>query len=470
MKSDKSLSIKKRTKPKPPVNTSRIKPPEPAAPEIKPLEDRLRDLKAIEFKTPDAANLPKALESPTPGDLFAATSFFLDNARCASGTFDAMTPILAAQAQEKQSQFRELAENVRKHRDVRKAESAIRQANNCVKTRKSLLRAGTMFREHSVVLLVSSLNEFIANALRIAFKASPDRLKGDARSLSYPDLLMANSIQEVFTRFAEKEIDLLLRRPQDQIISYLDENFKVGIKEHFPDYPSFVEVCERRNLFMHSGGIVTAHYLANSTIFNWPNDPAASLGAHLAVSNEYHANAAALVIDIGMRIGQGVARRVFPNELAAADEHLINFGLDLLQSEEWNLAKRVFEYAMGIPEKSTGDEANRRVFLVNLAIAYKWGGNPPKALELLDSVDWSASGPQFSLAEAVLREDFTRAAAIMSNFSANEVSEEDFRRWPVFRDFRASRGFAQAFKKLFGKDFVPQLDDSLGAPSAAAKG
>lgn len=402
--------------------------------------------------------------------LFDSLHSFLNDVECAKEMFDAITPILKAKDQERESTTKKLMEEMKERTEARKlsVEWLLDHLSKFNKTTKSIRRADVLFRQHSIVLLVSRLDEFIADLLRISFQAFPERLKGNAKTLTYEELLGASSIEEVFLRFVEKEIDRLLRDSQDDIIAYLDEHFKIGIRDHFANYDAFLELTERRNLFVHTGGVVTHQYLSKCTKFYSTQKTLPKAGDHLEVSTEYHTKATEMFLEIGLRIGQGVARRIFPGNLEDADVALNRYGYDLLIAENWLAAKIVFQFARTIPDKLTSKEEFRRIFLINLAIAYKWGGEASKSMELLNSVDWSACSPKFLIAEAALREDFKAAAKIMSGVPIEAISDYNYRTWPVFRDFRKSPEFSKTYKLMFKEDFMPQLvSESLDSTVAS---
>jgi hypothetical protein len=227
-------------------------------------------------------------------------------------------------------------------------------------------------------------------------------------------------------------------------------------------------LTERRNLFVHTGGVVTNQYLSKCAKFYSAQQKHPKLGEHLEIPTEYHTKATEMFMEIGLRIGQGIARRIFPDDLEAADIALNRYGFDLLCAENWQAAKLVFKFARTIPDKLTSKEEYRRIFLINLAIAYKWGAEASRSTELLKSVDWSACGPKFLIAEAALHGNFKEAAKIMSEISIETLSAHDYRTWPVFRDFRKSPEFAEKYKILFKEDFMPQLvSESLVQTEAA---
>ena len=92
------------------------------------------------------------------------------------------------------------------------------------------------------------------------------------------------------------------------------------------------------------------------------------------------------------------------------------------------------------------DEEHRRIFLVNLAQAYKWSGNPAKASAIIAAEDWTAASNKFKLATAVLREDFASATELMKKIGMEgEIHKAGYRDWPLFKEFRKSEVFRRRF-------------------------
>ena len=46
-------------------------------------------------------------------------------------------------------------------------------------------------------------------------------------------------------------------------ITFLDGRLKLGIESGFDKWKEFLEISERRNLFVHTGGVVSPVYLDN---------------------------------------------------------------------------------------------------------------------------------------------------------------------------------------------------------------
>ena len=119
--------------------------------------------------------------------------------------------------------------------------------------------------------------------------------------------------------------------------------------------------------------------------------------------------------------------------------------------------------------KNTSSDNIRRINLINLCIAHKFSGDEKSCNSVLDSEDWTACGPQFRLAVAVLKDDFKNAVAIMDSIGKNgSVSREDYSTWPLFKIFRKSKEFLATYRKLFGEEFV--LPEGIDVPAKKPSG
>jgi hypothetical protein len=230
-------------------------------------------------------------------------------------------------------------------------------------------------------------------------------------------------------------------------------------------------LTERRNLFVHTRGRISAQYLEVCKAHGLTLDPKLIEGGYLGTNEKYLANAYRSLYEIGLKVGQIVYRKLWPNKnkIVDADRTLLNIGYDMLVAERWDIAKMVFDFGLSLPSKLISSDADRKIFLINECIALKWNGEVQPMRKLLDSVDWSAADAKFRLAVLVLKENYKQAEAIMSSMGKREpIEEHSFRTWPLFRQFRKTIYFRRAFKKIYGKEF--QFGSSpAGVPRLPAK-
>ena len=398
-------------------------------------------------------------------ELLNATGKFLTDVASAREMFDTVVPVLKQQGEEfskeLENKVASMGAEFQHFQHTTKITSNVIWLSNEVRriTGKvsRIIRANNMFRRQSVVLLVSCLDEHVAEILRISYRTFPEKIKNRDRSLKYHEFIDARSINEIRDQFIESEIDALLRNSHLDQLDYLDKHFKIGIKEKFSSLANLAELVQRRNLFVHSGGVINRHYLEACKKSGYTLSEDQKLGEELHVSEKYFDRSVEIVYELGLYIAQSITRRLFPKKLEVIDGYLLDWGFDHLKEERWEFATIVFQYGMDLHDKHISNDNNRRLFIMNRAIAYKWSGKKKKMEELLKSVDWSAANTRFLLVHEVLLENFDEAEQLMGRMGKGEVTDQDFQIWPAFRDFRGTEQFIRGYKKIFGKDFQPEI-------------
>lgn len=182
-----------------------------------------------------------------------------------------------------------------------------------------------------------------------------------------------------------------------------------------------------------------------------------AVGAQLELGAKYFLQACDILSEVGLKLGQTLWRKVFPDELAKADEELNAAIYDVLYIERYSLAQIFGEFA--VQQKVVSSEIFRRLYAVNLAIALKSNGRSGEANKVLNKLDWSACSLDFRLAHAVLRDRTSDACRIMKNIGKRGefVKEESYHVWPLFSKFRLSPEFLKTYEEIYGRRFVVEL-------------
>jgi len=113
-----------------------------------------------------------------------------------------------------------------------------------------LRRARLLFQGNSIVSLVSRFDQFLAAIIRFLLRLHPERLNN--LSIPYSDLSQMSSVEELRSRFIRNEVEDLFRKAHDAQFKYL-EGF-IGPVNEEELWSAFVEIAERRNLHVHTGG------------------------------------------------------------------------------------------------------------------------------------------------------------------------------------------------------------------------
>jgi hypothetical protein len=411
---------------------------------------------------------PGKMDKPLPWNvLFSLHSEFLNSLDCVYELFKQVTPVLEAKDRERKERVEELIEQMGHSDGVDSPHTnLLAHAKECVGHMRKMRQADTMFRQNIVVSIVSKFDEFLADLLRECYIANPNWLKNPNKTITYKDLFEAESVDRLRSELIQREVELLMRDSHHAQIAFIDDKIKIGLHAEFVGWHSFIEITERRNLYVHNGGCVNETYLSNSAKYGYSLPDRAGLGFMLPASDKYISNAFDCFYELSVRVVQGVVRRLYPAGLHDADAILNNPSVELLKQERWLLAENIFGYALSIPEKLISKNEYPYYWRINYCIALKYSGKSFE--EPLSKVRWEAFHPMYHFAIAVLQDNFEEAVRLMQTAAVQEkILRESFLDWPLLRDFRETEAFQLAFEAVYGapvqQEILKKAEDELKA-------
>lgn len=299
------------------------------------------------------------------------------------------------------------------------------------------------------VSLVSVFDAHIGRLIRHLFRVRPEVLSSSANTLTYSQLVEFGTVENARDYVVEKEVETVLRKSHTEQFDWLEAKFGLPLRKDLPAWPTFIEVTERRNLFVHSNGIVSRQYLEVCKRNSCPISQNLCVGGPLSLKGEYFWAAHECLFEIGVKLSQVLWRKVQPDDIKAADGSLVTVCYELLVEGRYQLARILLDFATEILPKYSSDEY-RLTFVINRAQAYKWLGNEEKARNILSAEDWTAKANKFKLAQMVLLDDFKAAAEFMRRIGSGEhMDTHAYREWPLFKEARKSKEFADAFEEIF---------------------
>lgn len=400
-------------------------------------------------------------QTVTPlASLTTALNSFLNDLDCAAEVFEVVDPVLEKQDQERHHRIKEFVEGLEKAKGNRQQETEYfeRGFKKFLAAARKLGRGHALFQTNTFVALVSRFDELVGDIIRGMHKAYPDRLKSCEKSLTYEEIIRLTELGQAVDCIIDKEVDKVLRDSHTAQIQYIERQLGIKVRDQLAGWSKFIELTERRNLLVHTGGTVSPQYLKVCKANGASLPAGCKEGARLGVDRKYFESAHRTLYEVGLKLAQGALRNLFPKDLESIDRRFIDHGVELMSEERWDIAKMYFEYATSLAPDQTFDDQTRKILLVNRAIALKFSGEKETSKRMLDQIDWSSANVKFTLAVHVLRDEFSAAEKVMSSMNGKDpIDEEGFRTWPLFREFRKSDHFRRAFKKIYGKEF-DQLD------------
>jgi hypothetical protein len=332
----------------------------------------------------------------------------------------------------------------------------VSEANSLKKKFEAIDIANSVVPESFIVSLVSQFDVHLGKLIKAMFYIKPETINASEKNLPFSELLKFNSIEDAREFIIEKEIETLLRESHAEHFKWLENKLGITLKKDLEVWPDFIELTERRNLYVHNDGIVSNQYLTvckeNGVVI--PDD--IKLGTKLSISKAYFNKSIEVVYEIGVKLAHVIWRKLQVAEREAADQHLNNIGYKLTSSGQYNLAIRILNFGAHVIKNHSSQEI-KTMMLVNIAQAYKWNEESQECQKILDSIDWSALDTKFRLSNLVLKDDFDNAAILMNKMGSNgDIEKQHYKEWPVFREFRKSQQFRDAYHKIFGEEYYFQ--------------
>ncbi|MBM2837504.1 MAG: hypothetical protein HW415_129 [Deltaproteobacteria bacterium] len=307
--------------------------------------------------------------------------------------------------------------------------------------------------------LVHRYDAYLGRFLRVAFYVKPELLNASQRPLTFTELVALSSVEAAREYIIEKEVETVIRDSHAAQFDWMESRFGLQLRKDLPAWQRFVEITERRNLFVHCDGVVSSQYLAVCGKHGVALPDKVKVGAELDVTPDYFSQAVECVLEVGVKLGHVLWRKLQPDKLREADNALHLTTYDVLAEERYSLAKILLHFAVDTLKKQASEEF-RCMNLINLAIAHNFSGEREQALSILKSYDWSASEEKYKLAVAVLEHRHADAVRMMKAIGASgSITRVDYSSWPLFKEFRHRPEFLATYRELFGEDFVlPNTD------------
>jgi hypothetical protein len=306
------------------------------------------------------------------------------------------------------------------------------------------------------VNLFSSFDVFtgeLISALHLKKPALFDRLN---RTVPLSTVLAASSIEMLKASVLDEEIETFRRKSYSEQFDYLESTFGIVLRK-FDRWPDFVEAGQRRNLFTHCGGVVSEQYRAVCLREGYSSTQLPTVGTKLQLGGGYFLATCELMHEVGLKLGQTLWRKVLPQDLEAADKHLNSLVYEALSQEQWVRAEITGEFFAN--QKNLFSDLYKRMAIMNFAIALKHRNKIDEMKKALLAHDWSASIPEFRLAEAVLCGRTDEACQIIKSIGPKGqlISENAYHSWPLFRDLREDPKFHDAYESVYGYPFVSKV-------------
>lgn len=388
---------------------------------------------------------------------------FIENINCLRETYDFSKGMLNQQLQSASknyenfiASFSKSDENGKNQIDV--PNDKIKEYNKLNKRRCRAQKAFQLIPPSYVVTLVSLFDTFLAGFVRCIYSLKENLILESNISFNFRDIADYGSIKEIRKGVIDNTIDSLFRGSHTEQINWIEKAIDVKTLKQFAGWPAFIELTERRNLFVHSDGIVSSQYLKECKNCNYDTGNIA-VGSKLSVADEYFDGAYKLLYEMSVMMTQILLNKlyigVYTDDTGVRDKILIGNIYELICDKLYDVAINVSRFARDSKSFKRNNKDKTYIEL-NLAQAYKWSGQNEKCLSVLRMLDTSAMNLDLQIPKFVLEDKYDEVCSMMKTLGSRSdiLTKEAYREWPIFKEIRKQDKFKEAFEFIFEEQLL----------------
>jgi len=306
--------------------------------------------------------------------------------------------------------------------------------------------------ESLFVSLISQYDAFMGRLIEAMFRIKPEMLNTSEKSLTFSQIIQLGGIEEAREYILEKEIDGVIRDSHSDHFAYLENKLGMPLRKELKIWNKFIEITERRNLFVHCDGIVSRQYLAKCKESDFEVGEV-KLGDRLSVPLEYFKESFQILYELAVKLTHTIWRKLKIDEIESADNHLNNVCYSLLEISEFNLANNLLEFACD--QKKHFNDASRNILIINKILSKYLQGKTDECKKMIESKDWSACSDEFRMAILVLQDKDEEVYQMMRKIGKDHrLGRDEYKTWPLFYKIRKKKKFSEVFKELFDEDYT----------------
>lgn len=263
-----------------------------------------------------------------------------------------------------------------------------------------------------------------------------------------------SSIKDIELFLIQQEIDGILRESHIAHLEWIEKKLSISLVLNNEYLASFVEITERRNLFVHADGIVNSQYL-NICKKHQVDIKGIKNGEILNCDDLYLKKSISDLITFGFLLLQTTHRKVFPNKISEANSLVINIIFNLISDGFYKSCIDISKYFISKHQKSFSEE-EIYILKINLAQAYKWDKQDDKMHEILNTQNWELLEHRYYIAYLTLTNNWEELKKILKTLQPTEkLNSISFKEWPLFKELREQPFFNAWFEK-FNKKKTPK--------------
>lgn len=283
---------------------------------------------------------------------------------------------------------------------------------------------------NSLISLLSNVEWFFSQILHYYYDQHPESAGVQKRTLTLKDLKTFGSVEDAEKYLIDVKIDEVLRGNFESWTSLLKEELGLGLGYLKEVMDELIEIYQRRNLFVHNGGVVNSIYISKVKE-NLRKD--VQVGDKLIVEKEYLENSICKLQKAFILIGSELWKKLSPED-ENRGEILGDIVYENLLHSRWDICEGLCYFSLN---DSKINPVDKTIAQINYWLCKKELGQYSQISKEIEKIDYSDKKEIFQLGLLAIRGETEKIIELLpSVLETKQTNIERIEEFPILREFR----------------------------------
>ncbi len=315
-------------------------------------------------------------------------------------------------------------------------DSIVEHISNVEKANKHI----SLLYTNSLISLLSNVEWFFSQILHYYYDEHPESAGVQKRTLTLKDLKTFGSVEDAEKYLIDVKIDEVLRGNFESWTCLLKEEISLGLGYLKDVMDELIEIYQRRNLFVHNGGVVNSIYKSK---VKESLRKGIDIGDKLSVEKEYLEHSICKLQKAFILIGAELWKKLDPED-ENRGEILGDIVYENLLHSRWDICEGLCYFALNDSKINPVDKV---IAQINYWLCKKETGEYKSIEKEIGKTDFSDKKEIYQLGLFALRGETHKILEILPVvLETDQTNIERLEEFPILREFRESVEF-KTFKQ-----------------------
>jgi len=289
--------------------------------------------------------------------------------------------------------------------------------------------------KNSLISILSSVEWFFSQILHFHYDKFPESAGIEKKTITLSDLKNFGSIEDAEKFLIDTKIEEILRGNFDSWLILLKSDLKLSLGYIEPIKDELIEIYQRRNLFVHNGGIVNSIYLSK---VNEKFKSQLKINDQLIIDKEYLDNAICKLQKAFILIASELWKNTNKDDKSRGAV-LTEIVYENLLKSRWDICEGLTYFIINDSQLEVTDKV---VGQLNHWLCKKETGKIDIVKKEIEKADYSDKKEIFQLALHALKEDLNSFFETLPLvLESKQLTIDELEEFPIFREIRETQEY-----------------------------